>query len=149
MIAQQWFDGIVARFSPTEPLSIAAWQIDNFGSTDAPAAGLEEDPDNDGNNNLYEFAFGLDPLAVDGGGEIAFDGQTFSYTARNPEGAGLVYFWEQSETLLPDSWGDVLGVTSLVTDTDGDFESVEITDCLLYTSPSPRDQRGSRMPSSA
>ena len=25
----------------------------------------------------------------------------------------------------------------------------EIKDCLLYTSPSPRDQRGSRMPSSA
>ena len=24
-----------------------------------------------------------------------------------------------------------------------------MTDCLLYTSPSPRDQRGSRMPSSA
>ena len=31
-------------------------------------------------------------------------------------------------------------------------ESVVLTDaqrCLLYTSPSPRDQRGSRMPSSA
>ena len=26
---------------------------------------------------------------------------------------------------------------------------VESNDCLLYTSPSPRDQRGSRMPSSA
>ena len=25
----------------------------------------------------------------------------------------------------------------------------EIKSCLLYTSPSPRDQRGSRMPSSA
>ena len=25
----------------------------------------------------------------------------------------------------------------------------EACDCLLYTSPSPRDQRGSRMPSSA
>ena len=25
----------------------------------------------------------------------------------------------------------------------------EVIDCLLYTSPSPRDQRGSRMPSSA
>ena len=25
----------------------------------------------------------------------------------------------------------------------------QIMDCLLYTSPSPRDQRGSRMPSSA
>ena len=27
--------------------------------------------------------------------------------------------------------------------------SVEVCVCLLYTSPSPRDQRGSRMPSSA
>ena len=32
----------------------------------------------------------------------------------------------------------------------GDFETAKrINDCLLYTSPSPRDQRGSRMPSSA
>ena len=30
----------------------------------------------------------------------------------------------------------------------GDFEHKDST-CLLYTSPSPRDQRGSRMPSSA
>ena len=28
-------------------------------------------------------------------------------------------------------------------------ENAERMDCLLYTSPSPRDQRGSRMPSSA
>ena len=28
-------------------------------------------------------------------------------------------------------------------------EPVDLMDCLLYTSPSPRDQRGSRMPSSA
>ena len=27
--------------------------------------------------------------------------------------------------------------------------SSDLNDCLLYTSPSPRDQRGSRMPSSA
>ena len=27
--------------------------------------------------------------------------------------------------------------------------AAEAVDCLLYTSPSPRDQRGSRMPSSA
>ena len=34
----------------------------------------------------------------------------------------------------------------------GDFTigpAIEINSCLLYTSPSPRDQRGSRMPSSA
>ena len=30
-----------------------------------------------------------------------------------------------------------------------DVETMHTTDCLLYTSPSPRDQRGSRMPSSA
>ena len=29
------------------------------------------------------------------------------------------------------------------------FKLDEVKDCLLYTSPSPRDQRGSRMPSSA
>ena len=29
------------------------------------------------------------------------------------------------------------------------FQITEDFDCLLYTSPSPRDQRGSRMPSSA
>ena len=34
---------------------------------------------------------------------------------------------------------------------DGGFGQylAEFTTCLLYTSPSPRDQRGSRMPSSA
>ena len=31
----------------------------------------------------------------------------------------------------------------------GGISSIEDVDCLLYTSPSPRDQRGSRMPSSA
>ena len=31
----------------------------------------------------------------------------------------------------------------------GSVAQVEATNCLLYTSPSPRDQRGSRMPSSA
>ena len=30
-----------------------------------------------------------------------------------------------------------------------DFEVLRASDCLLYTSPSPRDKRQSRMPSSA
>ena len=30
-----------------------------------------------------------------------------------------------------------------------DTDPVKVDLCLLYTSPSPRDQRGSRMPSSA
>ena len=32
---------------------------------------------------------------------------------------------------------------------DRPFVMLSLYDCLLYTSPSPRDQRGSRMPSSA
>ena len=36
------------------------------------------------------------------------------------------------------------------TKTDGrSFHLIHVSGCLLYTSPSPRDQRGSRMPSSA
>ena len=51
-----------------------------------------------------------------------------------------------------------LGSADSKTDTDSDgvddIEDVDddndgILDCLLYTSPSPRDQRGARMPSSA
>ena len=36
-------------------------------------------------------------------------------------------------------------------ETPDEFEDARsvLSDCLLYTSPSPRDQRGSRMPSSA
>ena len=33
--------------------------------------------------------------------------------------------------------------------TQNDLELLESEDCLLYTSPSPRDKRQSRMPSSA
>ena len=54
---------------------------------------------------------------------------------------GLVYLVDEVE-------GDVQPVhldLGLVVD----LLEVEVTDCLLYTSPSPRDQRGSRMPSSA
>ena len=37
----------------------------------------------------------------------------------------------------------------LLTLLDGEITIDQLQDCLLYTSPSPRDQRGSRMPSSA
>ena len=43
--------------------------------------------------------------------------------------------------------GDELGGHIVSGHVDGVVEIVDI--CLLYTSPSPRDQRGSRMPSSA
>ena len=39
--------------------------------------------------------------------------------------------------------------TTLSDRMDSELSLIEADDCLLYTSPSPRDQRGSRMPSSA
>ena len=40
-------------------------------------------------------------------------------------------------------------VTGMALTKSGTSRSASLSCCLLYTSPSPRDQRGSRMPSSA
>ena len=47
-------------------------------------------------------------------------------------------------------WGETIPKIQ-IQDANGKTTSIELTagSCLLYTSPSPRDQRGSRMPSSA
>ena len=47
----------------------------------------------------------------------------------------------------PQRFNYVLG--RMVGKTKSEAASVQVFSCLLYTSPSPRDQRGSRMPSSA
>ena len=41
------------------------------------------------------------------------------------------------------------GITITSKNTAIHYNDIKINICLLYTSPSPRDQRGSRMPSSA
>ena len=43
----------------------------------------------------------------------------------------------------------ILGICSALAVTSSMKVSFVMCICLLYTSPSPRDQRGSRMPSSA
>ena len=59
-----------------------------------------------------------------------------------PGGSGLCQRCTTSDTTLtPGNWYHI------VTSYDGTAQRIYI--CLLYTSPSPRDQRGSRMPSSA
>ena len=40
-------------------------------------------------------------------------------------------------------------IVSATEEFEDESEREKFVDCLLYTSPSPRDQRGSRMPSSA
>ena len=60
-------------------------------------------------------------------------------------GKMLVVFLDLEGVLIPEIWDGLAEVTRI--------EELKLTTrdiaCLLYTSPSPRDQRGSRMPSSA
>lgn len=130
VLGQQWYDAIVQRFDPSETASFSAWQFDNFGSSIAINAGLAQDPDGDGNNNLYEFAFGFDPNLADGDSNISFDGQVLTYFARSSVDSNLTYTLEESTTLEANSWTVVEGTTSIVTETNGDFETVEISDVL-------------------
>ena len=63
---------------------------------------------------------------------------------------GLHKFANWDKPILTDSGGFQvwsLGDLAKITEEGVSFQSPY--DCLLYTSPSPRDQRGSRMPSSA
>ena len=56
---------------------------------------------------------------------------------------------ELTRDLLMDAGGHVEMKKARAIHREGGVKSAEYKDCLLYTSPSPRDQRGSRMPSSA
>ena len=60
--------------------------------------------------------------------------------------ARLVAVMKKVEPMLDDATHE--SVTELLTEMSA-FSTMQTLNCLLYTSPSPRDQRGSRMPSSA
>ena len=74
-----------------------------------------------------------------------------------------VRYWPDSQIFLPDaklSWSKladrarqtaflVPGLEIVITDERGVQTDPQTGDCLLYTSPSPRDRQKSRMPSSA
>ena len=50
------------------------------------------------------------------------------------------------KVLKDDPW---FGPAPILSEKQQEYMRTQLEDCLLYTSPSPRDQRGSRMPSSA
>ena len=66
-----------------------------------------------------------------------------------------VQFFPSIRIICPDgaAFSDNFDSSNIFTADDAlsyfNLETAEIVACLLYTSPSPRDQRGSRMPSSA
>ena len=52
-------------------------------------------------------------------------------------------YMDEAMVSLEDIWINIPGAPKNIS------ADIEFLNCLLYTSPSPRDQRGSRMPSSA
>ena len=74
----------------------------------------------------------------------------------NPEegdGAGLASSQGSNQNELPEEELDGMEAREfgekLCVKTGTDWATAQLKDCLLYTSPSPRDKRQSRMPSSA
>ena len=78
---------------------------------------------------------------------------TCTHLIRDIEGYRSRFADAGLDLFLPDIPGQELAGDALVQAMDGIIGVIagddQFTDCLLYTSPSPRDQRGSRMPSSA
>ena len=73
------------------------------------------------------------------------------YTNMIGNGIGRELTWEQDDITLQNIQARVRapGIWMLTNIRNGLLLSTSNRSCLLYTSPSPRDQRGSRMPSSA
>ena len=62
---------------------------------------------------------------------------------------GISYDWGNYENDIEELTGIDTNAVNEDLEEAADFAGFLLESCLLYTSPSPRDQRGSRMPSSA
>ena len=86
-----------------------------------------------------------------GGGLFRIGSPYMSDLAKNGQEGEVLYFPPEPEgdCIVADNWGEYyyrdVDDKWASLDREGPFPQT----CLLYTSPSPRDQRGSRMPSSA
>ena len=63
--------------------------------------------------------------------------------------AGTPNFAKQHLEMVLDSKHEIIGVLTQPDRRSGRGKKLQSSACLLYTSPSPRDISGSRMPSSA
>ena len=116
------------------------------------AAGDIHDPASDGVTWLHEQARGKPVIYVPGNHEWYAHKRWFSVEDERPHTKALAD--KLGVHFLMDEAVTIEGVRFLGASLWTDFELFGERDasmqvCLLYTSPSPRDQRGSRMPSSA
>ena len=93
-------------------------------------------------------AFGVVNIS---GGTIGDTFEAFTDSIVNIFGSAFFIDGVELDTLTPGETFTIANrdVTLSGLLADGQTFSFDLNSCLLYTSPSPRDQRGSRMPSSA
>ena len=96
------------------------------GATGGPTG----DPDKDGKDNSYEYAFGLNPTSASSANPfVTMPDKTtgkFRFTRRTPALSGLDYKVFTSTTLAPPFIEDT-GATLSVISTTGDVQTVEVT----------------------
>ena len=101
--------------------------VDDF--FDADPTDVNSDSDGDGVTDAQENINNSDPLNPDTDGDGIGDAE--------------------DEETLGDRFPQRFNLDSIYDNRSPQLMQLESSTCLLYTSPSPRDQRGSRMPSSA
>ena len=148
--------------------SSATEQFDTLGATTAPDLIYYPDAaDTDGDGNLSSTeraaASALEEDYDDTNPPVVAPDERVFVFARQDIPAGQTTGDRAGVILVADTREDAAGFADVTADTDGNNANATIVEnvladlsgdgatdaCLLYTSPSPRDQRGSRMPSSA
>jgi hypothetical protein len=114
------FDNV--RLTETIPTPFEEWAL-IFGVSEP-----EGDPDGDKLPNLLEFALGQDPNKANHSiAPFLNETPALRITRRIANPAGISYRIEESITLQPDSWSPVSDITTTPVDSDGIFETVDLT----------------------
>ncbi len=116
---------------PRDPQDLSTW-VDDFldWTTETGATGGETgDPDSDGKNNAFEYAFGQNPISGASPAPVVgplnrLNGK-FTYTRRLLSRSNLSYRVFTSSTL--DAWNEDTTATSTVVSINGNVETVEVT----------------------
>ncbi|GAB5561181.1 MAG: hypothetical protein SynsKO_28280 [Synoicihabitans sp.] len=146
-------DPIGTRFHPIPDASYANWQVAHLNpgtATTAADRAPDGNPDGDDFPNLWEYAYGLDPLAAEGGSAISLSRQTSTTTmARQPTPAGRTdkgtLRWESSSD--GQNWSTVAQMTSSTLADDESWLDVASEQSTVVRLRPVLDRNGQSIPS--
>ena len=103
--------------------------------------------------NLYDNTIGpiggFNGLWIYGTSEVVAIGNNITNTGKEAVVHGEYHYQDSGWPSIQPSESRLYMENNFIDNNAGTCNSAKMYGCLLYTSPSPRDQRGSRMPSSA